>query len=76
VRTVAADAVGPFLEAPYSLDGEKFRPMLPEDGVLDGPGESFTLRLGELAAGRHSITLRLVDEGENEGFGEAQLEVK
>ncbi len=41
--------------------------LAPDDGVLDGPGESFTIRLGVLAPGQHTITVRVQDEGDNVG---------
>ena len=71
IRSVVADAVGPLMGAAYAVDGDTFRPLGPDDGVLDGPGESFTIRLGPLDSGNHSVTVRVVDEGGNEGFGEA-----
>ena len=37
--------------------------------------KSFTIRLGALASGTHTVTLRVADEGDNEGFGEAQFVV-
>ncbi len=53
------------MEAVYALDGGSFELMAPDDSLLDGPGESFTLRLGELSSGPHTITIRVRDEGHN-----------
>lgn len=75
VRAVVVDLVGPLVGAEYALDGGDLRPVDPDDGVLDGPGESITIRLGKLAKGSHSITLRAVDEGENVGYVESLFEV-
>ncbi len=74
-RTVVADLVGPLITAEYSLDGRSFRPLVPDDGVLDGPGESFTLRLGLLETGEHILTLHVVDEADNHGAAEAHFTV-
>ncbi len=76
VRVVAADAVGPLVKAFWSLDGGPQRPMRPDDGILDGAGESFTLRTGELPPGAHTVTVQVFDEAENEGMGEARFEVR
>ena len=45
--------------------------IVPDDGVLDGAGESFSVRLGPLARGQHIITIHVVDEADNHGAGEA-----
>lgn len=75
IRTVVADEVGPLTEAVYSLDGGSFVVLAPEDGLLDGPGESFSLRLGDLSAGPHTITVRVMDEGDNAGTGQTSFVV-
>lgn len=76
VRGVFADQVGPLLSASYSLDARDPKPILPDDGVLDGPGESFTLRLGDLAEGRHIVTVRVRDEADNEAVAETAFTIK
>ncbi len=76
VRAVVVDAMGPLRDAAYALDGAELRPIEPDDGILDGPGESITLRLGELSLGRHTITLRVADEGENVGYAESVFNVR
>jgi bifunctional DNA-binding transcriptional regulator/antitoxin component of YhaV-PrlF toxin-antitoxin module len=75
-RTVVADAVGPIVVAEYSLDGQPPRPVVPDDGVLDGAGESFTVRIGALAPGRHLLTIHVVDEADNHGANEAVFVVR
>jgi hypothetical protein len=71
VRGSFADAVGPLVSATYSLDAREPKPIMPDDGVLDGPSESFTLRLGEVASGSHTLTVRVRDEAQNEGVAES-----
>lgn len=76
VRIAVADNVGPITVAEFALDGRDFRPMPPDDGVLDGAGESFTLRLPELGTGEHAITIRVRDEADNEGNGQARFRIR
>ena len=71
-----SDAVGPLVELTYALDSGDPRPINPVDGVLDGPSEDIELELQGLAPGAHTLTLRALDEADNEGFGEASFEVK
>ncbi len=76
VRGVVADAVGPLVAASYSLDAKDPKPILPDDGVLDGPGESFAIHLGQLAPGQHLLTVRVSDEADNEAVAEARFIVR
>ncbi|HET6346894.1 MAG TPA: fibronectin type III domain-containing protein, partial [Myxococcota bacterium] len=69
IESSVEDAVGPLVELTYALDSAEARPILPEDGILDGPGETFKIALDNLAPGRHTLTVRAVDEADNEGFG-------
>jgi len=71
VRTVVVDAVGPLTSAVYSVDGGDFEMVAPDDGLLDGPGESLTIRLGAVPPGAHTITVKVTDEGENAGTSQA-----
>ena len=75
VRAAVHDAVGPLIQATYSLDTGDLRPLLPDDGVLDGPRETFTMRFSQLASGPHAVTIRVVDEAENQGFRQARFVV-
>lgn len=75
VRGTFADAVGPLVMATYSLDAREPKPIMPDDGVLDGPSEAFTLKLGDLAPGSHTLTVRVRDEAQNEGVAQAVFSV-
>ena len=75
-RTEASDEVGPLVLAEYSLDGDDFHPLAPQDGVLDGPVERFVLELGELTPGTHMLSVRVRDEAENDGHGQIQFVVR
>ena len=75
-KVSVADNVGPIVGAEYAVDGGEFRPMAPTDGVLDGAKEVFEVKLEELDKGPHTFTVRVIDEAENEGFGESSFQVK
>ena len=72
----SSDGVGPLSLAEFSLDGAEFRQILPDDGVLDGRGEKFTIALGELRAGEHLVTVRVRDSAGNERVGEKNISVR
>lgn len=76
VRVAVADNVGPVMSAEFAIDGKDFRPMPPDDGVLDGSGETFTLRISGLEKGSHALTVRVTDEASNEGYGQARFTVR
>ena len=71
------DLVGRITGQPvWKLLGGEARPVLPEDGVLDGPEERFAVRTGDLAAGRHVFTIRARDEGGNETVSSVSFEIR
>lgn len=76
VRVTARDNVGPLMQAEYAVDGNAFRPASPDDGVLDDAEEAFTIHLKDLAPGSHALTFRVMDEADNEGFGETRFVTK
>ena len=53
-----------------------FHPALPDDGVLDGADETFTLTFNDLKRGTHTVTFRASDEADNNGFGEGSFDVR
>ena len=75
-RATVKDGVGPIVELYYALDAADSAPVLPDDGLLDGPEERISLYLGRLSPGPHTLTLRALDEADNEGFAQASFVVK
>lgn len=75
-RVVVSDSVGPLTDARFSLDGQRFQHLLPDDGVLDGRQEAFTIRLEGLDPGPHTLTVRVLDSADNEAVGESVFEMK
>ena len=66
------DADSPIQRVEYSLDAQRWQAAFPQDGILDGRQEQFSLRLDAAAAGR-TIVIRATDAMQNVGAGEAQL---
>jgi hypothetical protein len=62
LRVRVEDAWSPLTEAELSADAGDWRPLLPEDGLLDGRGESF---LVEVPDGARLLLLRLGDAAYN-----------
>ena len=51
--------------AEFAVDAGAWKPVLSDDGILDGPREEFTLRLQELEPGEHLVVLRVRDTAGN-----------
>jgi hypothetical protein len=75
VHTNVLDGLGPITTAEYAIDGQTFIPLVPDDGILDSNEEAFTTQLDDLREGVHVFTIRVIDEGHNQGFGETQFTV-
>ena len=59
----------------FSVDGNDWRPVSPDDGILDQRAEAFSIQLpSSLAAGPHIITVRAWDSADN--LGSARIEVQ
>jgi hypothetical protein len=69
------DTDSPLTRVEYSLDGQNWRPAFPADGILDGRGETFEIRLEEDAVGR-TLVVRAVDALNNLGTGHVQVTQK
>ena len=55
----AQDAVGPLVGAMISVDARAAKPIVPVDGVLDGPEDKFRVSLGEFSPGEHVAVVRV-----------------
>jgi hypothetical protein len=56
------DAGSAVASAEWSRDGERWRPLAPADGVLDGRRETFGFAAAE---GRHLVVVRAIDRHHN-----------
>lgn len=52
-------------EAQYSVDGEEWRPLLPEGEIYDTKSNRFRVPLGNLGAGEHHVVIRASDSANN-----------
>lgn len=75
----AIDSLGPITELAIALDGRRFLPILPSDGILDTAAEAFAVRLAdvlpELAEGLHVVAVKAKDARGNTGVAELEVQV-
>ncbi len=64
------DDDSPVSRVEYSLDAQRWQPVFPRDGILDGRQESFEIRVDADASGR-TLVLRAIDALGNVGTGQA-----
>jgi hypothetical protein len=65
VRFTVEDASGRLRRADVSVDSGEWRAVFPEDGIADGPRESYALDVPLSGAGEHTISLRAIDGSGN-----------
>lgn len=70
LRASATDAGG-LAGASYAIDGGDWVNMSPEDGISDGPAETFVAELPALGPGAHVIVVRALDRAGNPGASKA-----
>jgi hypothetical protein len=66
------DADSHITKVDYSLDAQRWQSAFPQDGILDGRLEQFSLRLDAALAGR-TLVIRATDAMNNVGSGEIVL---
>ncbi len=66
LEAAVVDALGPIARAQLSVDGGPWHDVFPADGLLDGPREAFSLKLGPLTPGSHIVALRAFDAAGNQ----------
>ncbi|HEX8559903.1 MAG TPA: hypothetical protein VF668_17535 [Pyrinomonadaceae bacterium] len=65
VRFAVEDARGRVRRADVSVDSGEWRAVFPEDGIADGPRETYALELPLTGAGEHTVSLRAIDGSGN-----------
>lgn len=60
----------------YSLDGQPWAVVYPDDTLFDARTEKFSFQLKDIAKGTHSITLRVFDADGNLGTRQEEFTVK
>jgi sugar lactone lactonase YvrE len=64
-RFTVEDASGRIRRADVSVDSGEWRAVFPEDGIADGPRETYSIDLPVAGAGEHTISLRVIDGSGN-----------
>lgn len=67
VRFTATDAASSIAKAQYSVDGADWVLVSPVGAISDSPTERYDFSLPDLAAGEHTISIRVYDRFENVG---------
>jgi hypothetical protein len=75
VAIEAEDGTSTLLDAQIAVDGGEWRPIFPEDGILDSKAESFVFALDGLSSAVHVIAFRVYDQTENVGSGKLAVRV-
>jgi hypothetical protein len=75
VQFSAEDSTSPLRAAETSLDGQDWHDVLSDDGIVDSPKETFTIKLSHLAPGEHVLALRASDTSGNIGVGKAVIRI-
>jgi len=69
------DGTSPLRSAETSLDGNEWKDLLSDDGIVDSRKETFTIRLPKLDPGEHVVSIRAYDTAGNLGVGKAILRI-
>jgi sugar lactone lactonase YvrE len=64
-RFTVEDASGRVRRADVSVDSGEWRTIFPDDGIADGPRETYTVELPLMGPGEHTISLRAIDGSGN-----------
>ncbi|MDT7690202.1 MAG: hypothetical protein QOE46_2961 [Acidobacteriota bacterium] len=65
VRFTVEDTNGRLRRADVSVDSGEWRTVFPEDGIADGPRETYAVEVPLVTAGEHTISLRAIDGSGN-----------
>jgi len=75
VQFSAEDGSSPLRSGEVSLDGQEWRDILSDDGIVDSRKETFTVEFSHLAPGEHVLVLRATDTSGNTGVGKAIVRI-
>jgi hypothetical protein len=75
VRFRAEDHTSPLRSAEAAIDGEDWRQIYSDEGIVDARVETFTIKASKLEPGEHIIALRAYDTAGNAGIGKAIVRV-
>jgi hypothetical protein len=76
LRGVAVDRTSRITDIQFSVDsGQTWQAAAPVDGICDSNREAFSVTIPDMEAGRHRITVKVLDELNNVGYGYAEVTV-
>lgn len=76
IKFILQDNLSRLKEGWYSLDGERWKPFLPRDGIFDSFREEAEITLSLLSPGEHTLAIKVQDRENNIGVGKEIFEVK
>ena len=77
ITTTITDTLSPVAAVHYSVDDDsQWLMALPDDLIYDSTSESITIKIPDLAPGRHAVTLRAVDSRGNAVYQALFVDVK
>lgn len=71
----ALDLASYINRAEYSVDGGEWKPVYADDGISDGPKESFTIKFPLTDAAEQSVVIRVFDSNGNIGTARAVIKI-
>jgi hypothetical protein len=75
IQFSAEDETSPLRDAETSIDGQDWKDIASDDGIVDSRRELFTIHLAHLVPGEHVLSLRASDTSGNIGVGKAVITV-
>jgi sugar lactone lactonase YvrE len=71
----AVDNLSPIKQIQVSDNSGDWKPVFPDDGILDSPREDFTYTTDKLTPGEHVFVFAVTDGSDNAGSGKVIVEV-
>ena len=76
ISSQVTDALSAIRAIEYSLDGESWKPALPDDLIYDSTQETFVIKMTEIDSGPHVVTIRVSDQAANTRYEAVQIEIE
>ncbi len=76
VEATASDPLVRLTEASFAVNGKKWSPVFPSDGLFDSRTEHFRFKTGPLRPGTYVLVLRVRDAAGNVGSGDVVFTVQ
>ncbi len=76
VKVTSKDEISILKSAFYSVNGEEWKIVLPEDGIFDSKKEKFLITVKEKEKGEYTIVVKVTDLALNTGTDKGTIELK